>query len=863
MIYVPAIFIVFYSTHTHIHIWGNKSSNDVIALLAYTDLQINIDPGLQAKQLQLKKNKLADKLNEKLANRPGPLELVKDRILEPKLSDIIHSAVGLGKTNEPAPLSFPSQPSILSSSSSSASTPSSTFSSSLSSSGAHVIAHTAAGTTTSINDALRPTTQAIATGTGIRSTSASMSTGQFSHAANNTSTAGTQASTMTATHNNSCSSLHGIMGGGLGPSAVAGGPSLYGGVLGGDGSRLVKVSAAQSGVGGGGAYSEQMDTSTPSPFSSLISPQEYMHGKCSESSSPPAAFSPDYDQSSETSSPNKSPQAMKSPGFLSSFPALGAPLPRIKQIVSSSGGGGKSMSPSQMRKKQQKQQKYRKLRYHEYVPPSKNNSKGGKTNPKPSQKPDSPYSVMLEQQQLFLQLQVLHQQYPNAVVMQKLPDIMNNLKGKEKGASGQNGSPKTSLQTNSHHLPVDQPNKLNIKSIRYDELKVSDLKFACKELGLIRSGKKSELVERLFEHNNGLLPSCALPDASAKDCRKQPTVVATQQPPTTTEAQAVSVSPLSPLSPIFKFPDQSGIHHHHHHQQQQQSSSSSSLSSSRATGGGVANNSKLAPLNSALPQVFPASDLQQQFNEMVERKKRHYINQKAPMSIAPRPELNNMLAIKIPCELSKKKGTSSMGTKEDSNPPLPASPKELLSPEGAQLLLNELMEDPVSTGDIKPTYDPSTSIQTTQTMASSTPSTDSVFLLSNSMPVNAVANPSSYQMSEMRGDSCFFRQPQVLRHRSSVPSQPIHTTQPPSYNSPLIQRSMSFSSNNNFAAAREAPPLHPFVPEVMCSRELNKQDCLMLGRDEGLSTSELMEVIAMPAPYLSTCTSTCMNVVIL
>ena len=42
----------------------------------------NVDPSLQSTQRKLKKAKLTDELNVKLAHRPGPLELVEQRILE-------------------------------------------------------------------------------------------------------------------------------------------------------------------------------------------------------------------------------------------------------------------------------------------------------------------------------------------------------------------------------------------------------------------------------------------------------------------------------------------------------------------------------------------------------------------------------------------------------------------------------------------------------------------------------------------------------------------------------------------------------------------------------------------------------------
>ena len=42
----------------------------------------NIDPSLQDRQRQLKRARLVDDLNEKLAHRPGPLELVEGNIIQ-------------------------------------------------------------------------------------------------------------------------------------------------------------------------------------------------------------------------------------------------------------------------------------------------------------------------------------------------------------------------------------------------------------------------------------------------------------------------------------------------------------------------------------------------------------------------------------------------------------------------------------------------------------------------------------------------------------------------------------------------------------------------------------------------------------
>lgn len=52
----------------------------------YTDLlcpstETSAEPSLQAKQLQLKRARLADDLNDKISHRPGPIELVHKNIL--------------------------------------------------------------------------------------------------------------------------------------------------------------------------------------------------------------------------------------------------------------------------------------------------------------------------------------------------------------------------------------------------------------------------------------------------------------------------------------------------------------------------------------------------------------------------------------------------------------------------------------------------------------------------------------------------------------------------------------------------------------------------------------------------------------
>lgn len=54
--------------------------------------ETSAEPSLQAKQLQLKRARLADDLNDKISHRPGPIELVHKNILS--VSCPVHSPLG-------------------------------------------------------------------------------------------------------------------------------------------------------------------------------------------------------------------------------------------------------------------------------------------------------------------------------------------------------------------------------------------------------------------------------------------------------------------------------------------------------------------------------------------------------------------------------------------------------------------------------------------------------------------------------------------------------------------------------------------------------------------------------------------------
>lgn len=59
----------------------------------YILLETFAEPSLQATQMKLKRARLADDLNEKIAQRPGPMELVEKNIL-PVDSSVKEAIIG-------------------------------------------------------------------------------------------------------------------------------------------------------------------------------------------------------------------------------------------------------------------------------------------------------------------------------------------------------------------------------------------------------------------------------------------------------------------------------------------------------------------------------------------------------------------------------------------------------------------------------------------------------------------------------------------------------------------------------------------------------------------------------------------------
>ncbi|XP_006865320.1 PREDICTED: MKL/myocardin-like protein 1 [Chrysochloris asiatica] len=161
--------------------------------------------------------------------------------------------------------------------------------------------------------------------------------------------------------------------------------------------------------------------------------------------------------------------------------------------------------------------KVKKLKYHQYIPPDQKQDKG----PPPL---DSSYARILQQQQLFLQLQILTQQQQQHYNYQTILPAPPKLAGETLGNSGP--PPMRSLSTSSTSSSSGAPgssglsrqNSISLTGkpgalpTNLDEMKVAELKQELKLRSLPVSGTKTDLIERLRAYQDQISP----PQGTAK-----------------------------------------------------------------------------------------------------------------------------------------------------------------------------------------------------------------------------------------------------------------------------------------------------------------------------------------------------------
>ncbi|NXR48991.1 MKL1 protein, partial [Hippolais icterina] len=208
------------------------------------------------------------------------------------------------------------------------------------------------------------------------------------------------------------------------------------------------------------------------------------------------------------------------PSSLTNGVALTAAKPPptlIKQSQPKSAGEKSQRS----KKAKELKPKVKKLKYHQYIPPDQKQDKG--TPPM-----DSSYAKILQQQQLFLQLQILNQQQQHYNYQTILPappkpsgeqqssasaPAVRNLSATVSSTSSISSGSSGLMRQNSN-TAVGKPGPL---PANLDEMKVAELKQELKLRALPVSGTKTDLIERLRayqEQNSATSQTTATPKPS-------------------------------------------------------------------------------------------------------------------------------------------------------------------------------------------------------------------------------------------------------------------------------------------------------------------------------------------------------------
>ncbi|XP_077065811.1 uncharacterized protein LOC143718849 isoform X2 [Siphateles boraxobius] len=171
--------------------------------------------------------------------------------------------------------------------------------------------------------------------------------------------------------------------------------------------------------------------------------------------------------------------------------------PRAPSSHSILGGSLTSSRPPRPRKPRDSKPKMRKLKYHQYIPPDQRTGTGNgagnasqKNNNSQTPATDSSYPHLLQQQQVYLQLQILNQQQQLTVTNS---ENHSKISGTTPQSSSQSGTPSTNPST-PDTSPIHQAELL---PSNLDDLTVSVLRQQLRKRGLPVSGTKPALLERL------------------------------------------------------------------------------------------------------------------------------------------------------------------------------------------------------------------------------------------------------------------------------------------------------------------------------------------------------------------------------
>ncbi|XP_037600286.1 myocardin-related transcription factor A isoform X4 [Cebus imitator] len=239
---------------------------------------------------------------------------------------------------------------------------------------------------------------------------------------------------------------------------------------------------------------------------------------------PKVADSSSFDEDSSDALSPEQPASHESQGSVPSplEARVSEPLPSATSASPTQQSQPKSASEKSQRSKKAKEPKpkVKKLKYHQYIPPDQKQDRGAPPM-------DSSYAKILQQQQLFLQLQILNQQQQQQHNYQAILPAPPKSAGEALGSSGPPSVRSLSTANSSSSSGAPGPcglarqnsttltGKPGALPANLDDMKVAELKQELKLRSLPVSGTKTELIERLRAYQDQISPVPGVPKAPA------------------------------------------------------------------------------------------------------------------------------------------------------------------------------------------------------------------------------------------------------------------------------------------------------------------------------------------------------------
>uniref|UniRef100_A0A7M4FQD9 Myocardin related transcription factor A n=1 Tax=Crocodylus porosus TaxID=8502 RepID=A0A7M4FQD9_CROPO len=226
------------------------------------------------------------------------------------------------------------------------------------------------------------------------------------------------------------------------------------------------------------------------------------------------------DSSEASFLPEQPPPPLPPPPLLPPNLTSGALVPAAKPpptLIKQSQPKTANEKSQRSKKSKELKPKVRKLKYHQYIPPDQKQDKGAPLM-------DSSYAKILQQQQLFLQLQILNQQlqqhYNYQSILPAPPKPPGEQQCSTSAPAGRNLSTTvscmSSVSSSSGGLMRQNSNATVAKPVgslpaNLDDMKVAELKQELKLRALPVSGPKTDLIERLraYQEQNGIASQAA------------------------------------------------------------------------------------------------------------------------------------------------------------------------------------------------------------------------------------------------------------------------------------------------------------------------------------------------------------------